>query len=64
MTAPGFHALHAYGFAAVGPDRCRFGSWEVADGPTYRAARPFWLAHVRLFAASRLRGAQRLRQRG
>ncbi len=45
VTAPGFHALHAYGFAATGADRCRFGSWEVADGPTYRGARRFWLAH-------------------
>ncbi len=61
VTAPGFHALHAYGFAPTGADRCRFGSWEVADGPTYRAARRFWLAHFRFVCRESLAGARRLR---
>lgn len=37
VTMPGFHAVHAYRFAALGEQRCRFGSWEVAEGPAYRA---------------------------
>lgn len=63
VTAPGFHALHAYGFAATGTGRCCFGSWEVADGPTYHAARRFWLAHFRFVCRESLAGAQRLSRR-
>ncbi len=63
VTAAGFHALHAYGFAAAGADRCRFGSWEVADGAAYRAARRFWLAHFRFVCRESLSGAQRLSMR-
>jgi hypothetical protein len=58
--APGFHALHSYNFAALGPDRSRFGSWEVAEGRTYRATRRFWLAHFRYVCASSLAGAREL----
>jgi hypothetical protein len=53
----GFHALHSYRFAALGGGRCRFGSWEVAEGPTYFAVRRFWLAHFRYVCRSSLRGS-------
>ncbi len=57
---PGFHALHAYRFAALGEERSRFGSWEVAEGPAYRAMRRFWLAHFRFVCRESLRGAEAL----
>ncbi|HEU0023936.1 MAG TPA: SRPBCC family protein [Thermoleophilaceae bacterium] len=60
VTAPGFHALHSYRFAAVGSERCRFGSWEVAEGPTYRALERFWLAHFRYVCRESLAGARGL----
>jgi polyketide cyclase/dehydrase/lipid transport protein len=60
VNAPGFHALHSYRFADLGGERCRFGSWEVAEGPMYRAARRFWLAHFRYVCRSSLAGAQTL----
>jgi hypothetical protein len=62
-TAPGFHALHSYRFAGLGPERSRFGSWEVAEGPAYRALRRFWLAHFRYVCNASLTGAQALAQR-
>jgi polyketide cyclase/dehydrase/lipid transport protein len=61
VGAPGFHALHSYRFAAAGEGRCRFGSWEVAEGPAYRAMRRFWLAHFRYVCRESLTGAQSLR---
>ena len=63
VAAPGLHALHSYRFAALGPERCRFGSWEVAEGRAYRATRRFWLAHFRYVRDSSLEGARRLGQR-
>lgn len=54
---PGFLARHSYRFEPLGPDRCRFGSWEVAEGPAYRALRRFWLAHFRFVCRSSLAGA-------
>jgi hypothetical protein len=60
VSAPGFHALHSYRFAALGPDRCRFGSWEVAEGPTFRTMRRFWLAHFRYVCRESLAGARTL----
>ena len=60
VDAPGFHALHSYRFAAVGPERSSFGSWEVAEGPTYRALRAFWLAHFRYVCRESLAGARTL----
>ena len=56
VDAPGFHALHSYRFAALGPERSSFGSWEVAEGPTYRALRAFWLAHFRYVCRESLAG--------
>jgi hypothetical protein len=59
-NAPGFHAVHSYRFAELGPDRCRFGSWEVAEGPVFRATRRFWLAHFRYVCRESLAGARSL----
>jgi hypothetical protein len=57
---PGFHALHSYRFAGLDEGRCRFGSWEVAEGPAYRGLRRFWNAHFRYVCRESLRGAQTL----
>ena len=57
-TAPGFHAVHSYRFAGLDGERCRFGSWEVAEGPIYRATQRFWLAHFRYVCRESLAGAQ------
>jgi uncharacterized protein YndB with AHSA1/START domain len=63
VSMPGFHALHSYRFAELGTDRCRFGSWEVAEGRVYRATRRFWLAHFRYVCSASLSGAQTLATR-
>jgi hypothetical protein len=60
VRSPGFHALHSYRFAGRGSDGCRFGSWEVAEGPAYRALRRFWIAHFRYVCRASLTGASRL----
>jgi hypothetical protein len=60
VSAPGFHALHSYRFAELGSDRCSFGSWEVAEGPSFRALRRFWLAHFRYVCTQSLSGARSL----
>jgi hypothetical protein len=60
VRAPGFHAVHSYRFAGLGADRSRFGSWEVAEGPAFRALRRFWLAHFRYVCRESLAGAERL----
>ncbi len=54
---PGFHALHSYTFEAIDSDRCRFGSWEIAEGPIYSLLRRFWLAHFHYVCDSSLAGA-------
>ncbi len=59
---PGFHALHSYRFEDLGGNLCRFGSWEVAEGPIYQICRGFWLAHFRYVCQSSLEGAQKLVQ--
>ncbi len=60
VSMPGFHALHRYEIEPLGGDRCRFGSWEVAEGPTYRRLRRFWLAHFRFVCQASLTGAREL----
>ena len=62
VEAPGFHALHSYRFAGLGAGRCRFGSWEVAEGPMFRTTRRFWLAHFRYVCRESLAGARALAQ--
>jgi hypothetical protein len=59
-SLPGFHARHSYRFAALGEERCSFGSWEVAEGRAYRATRRFWLAHFRYVCRESLAGAKTL----
>ncbi len=63
VSASGFHARHSYSFEPLGPDSCRFGSWEVAEGPSYRLMRQFWLAHFRFVCDQSLAGAQALGER-
>jgi hypothetical protein len=60
VSALGLHAVHSYRFAELGPDSCRFGSWEIAEGPAYRAMRRFWLAHFRYVCRESLAGARSL----
>ena len=60
VKMPGFHAVHAYRFAALGEHRCAFGSWEVAEGPAYRSLRRFWDAHFRYVCRESLAGARTL----
>jgi hypothetical protein len=60
VNALGFHALHSYRFADLGPGRSRFGSWEVAEGRAFRATRRFWLAHFRYVCHASLAGAAAL----
>ena len=55
---PGFHARHTYWMEAIDEGHCRFGSWEVAEGPVYRLLRGFWLAHFRYVCRESLRGAR------
>jgi len=57
---PGFHARHSYWMEAIGQERSRFGSWEVAEGPLYKLLRPFWLAHFRFVRDASLQGAASL----
>ena len=63
VRAVGFHARHSYLFEPLGPDSCRFGSWEVAEGPSYRLMRRFWLAHFRFVRDQSLAGARALAER-
>jgi len=60
VKLPGFHALHSYRFERLDESRCRYGSWEVAEGPLYRIAEGFWLAHFGYVCESSLRGARGL----
>jgi hypothetical protein len=60
VSTPGFHALHRYSIEPVEEDRCRFGSWEVAEGAMYRRLRRFWLAHFRFVCRASLAGARSL----
>ena len=60
---PGMYARHTYRIEPVDRGRCRFGSWEKATGPGFRAIRPLWLAHFRFVCESSLSGARDLEQR-
>ncbi len=63
VSMPGFHALHRYEIEPLEGDRCRFGSWEVAEGAMYRRLRRFWLAHFRFVCEASLTGARDLATR-
>lgn len=60
VRLPGFHALHSYLFAPGAAGQARFGSWEIAEGPGYRALRRFWLAHFRFVRDRSIEGAASL----
>ena len=60
VSFPGFHALHSYVFADLGPERSRFGSWEVAEGRLYQATSRFWIAHFRYVCRASLAGTASL----
>jgi polyketide cyclase/dehydrase/lipid transport protein len=60
VSTLGFHALHRYSIEPVEEERCRFGSWEVAEGAMYRGLRRFWLAHFRFVCQASLAGARNL----
>ena len=60
VSAPGLHAHHSYLFEPLGSGSSRFGSWEVAEGPSYRLMRRFWLAHFRFVRDQSLAGARAL----
>ena len=57
---PGMWARHTYWMEPLEGGGCRFGSWEVAEGPVYRLLRRFWLAHFRYVCKQSLIGARRL----
>jgi hypothetical protein len=57
---PGMWARHTYWMEPLEDGGCRFGSWEVAEGPVYRLLRTFWLAHFRYVCRQSLIGAGRL----
>jgi glyoxylase-like metal-dependent hydrolase (beta-lactamase superfamily II) len=55
---PGFFARHTYAVEDLGNGRSRFGSWEKATGPTFRALRFFWLSHFMFVKNRSLQGAR------
>ena len=61
VRLPGLHAFHSYLFAPSADGAgSRFGSWEIAEGPGYRLARRFWLAHFRFVRDASIAGAASL----
>jgi hypothetical protein len=59
---PGLFARHSYTIEDLGNGRSRFGSWEQATGPSFRALKSFWLTHFVFVKDESLRGAQRLEE--
>lgn len=59
---PGLFARHSYTIEDLGNGRSRFGSWEQAMGPSFRALKLFWLAHFVFVKDESLKGAQRLEE--
>jgi len=59
---PGLFARHSYTIEDLGNGRSRFGSWEQAMGPSFRALKFFWLAHFVFVKDESLKGAQRLEE--
>lgn len=59
---PGFYARHTYSIEDLGDGRTRFGSWEKAMGPMFRALQFFWVAHFVFVKEQSLRGAQQLEE--
>jgi cyclase len=65
---PGFYARHTYHVEDLGNGRSRFGSWEKAQGWSFRLMKWFWVPHFVFVKDRSLEGARRLeavyRERG
>jgi hypothetical protein len=59
-AVPGFYARHSFFVEDLGGGRSRFGSTEKAMGPTFEAARAFWIAHFEFVRDASLEGARLL----
>jgi len=59
---PAFYARHTYSLEDLGDERTRFGSWEKAEGASFRLLEPFWLAHFTFVKDASLKGAKTLEQ--
>jgi hypothetical protein len=57
---PGLYARHTYSIEDLGNGRSRFGSWEKASGPGFRALKGFWLTHFVFVKDESLNGARQL----
>ncbi len=57
---PGFYARHTYSIEDLGDGRSRFGSWEKAMGPLFRALKFFWVGHFIFVKDRSLQGARLL----
>jgi hypothetical protein len=57
---PNFYARHTYSLEDLGDGRTRFGSWEKAEGSSFRLLEPFWLAHFNFVKEASLVGAKTL----
>ncbi|HTP08679.1 MAG TPA: MBL fold metallo-hydrolase [Anaerolineae bacterium] len=60
VIMPGFYARHTYSIDDLGDGRSRFGSWEKAMGPMFRALKFFWIAHFIFVKDRSLQGARLL----
>jgi glyoxylase-like metal-dependent hydrolase (beta-lactamase superfamily II) len=60
VIMPGFYARHTYSIEDLGDGRSRFGSWEKAYGPMFRALKFFWVAHFIFVKDRSLQGARLL----
>ena len=56
---PSFYARHTYSLEDLGDGRTRFGSWEQAEGASFRLLQAFWLAHFSFVKDASLAGRKR-----
>ncbi|RMF85068.1 MAG: MBL fold metallo-hydrolase, partial [Nitrospinota bacterium] len=59
---PGFYARHTYFMEDLEDGRTRFGSWEKAQGWSFRLCRWFWIPHFVFVRDQSLQGARRLEE--
>ena len=62
VVLPGFYARHTYSIEDLGDGRSRFGSWEKAMGPMFRALKFFWVARFVFVKDQSLQGARTLEE--
>ena len=60
VILPYFYARHTYHVKDLGNGRSSFGSWEKANGFTFRLIKRFWLAHFTFVKDKSLIGALNL----